>query len=376
MIAGIGCTFLAKGLRTGHPDGIGIYTAELLKAFHQNSHPGQFERVIFGSHLKRFLPGALALPVRYPLAVLGAAATGLPFARSNALAEKIDIFHATDHHIPKLGRTPVVATVMDVIGLRHPEWVNPSLRALKNMLFAKATTWAQHVITISDFSAQDIASCLKIPRAKITSIPLGVDPKYFDIVEDGHRSTVLSRYGLRPGYFVFVGTLQPRKNISRIVAAHAALPASLRKLHPLVIVGQKGWLADGLIDELAQLESSGCGRWLRYVPQDDIFSILQAAHALVFPSLYEGFGLPVLEGFASRIPVITSNTTSLPEVAGDAGILVNPESTEHIADAMLRTVDDESSREILIQKGLDQARRFTWDETARRTMAIYRSMLG
>jgi alpha-1,3-rhamnosyl/mannosyltransferase len=126
--------------------------------------------------------------------------------------------------------------------------------------------------------------------------------------------------------------------------------------------------------DLAQLEADGFGRWLKYVPRQDLFSLLQCAQALVFPSLYEGFGLPVLEGFASGIPVITSNTTSLPEVVGDAAVMVNPLSVEEIAHAMQRMVELPEMRGSLISKGLVQAEKFTWQQTAQRTQDVYRGM--
>ena len=141
-------------------------------------------------------------------------------------------------------------------------------------------------------------------------------------------------------------------------------------------MGQNGWRTDDLIQTLSQLEQDGYGRWLKYVPRKDIFALLQSAHALVFPSLYEGFGLPVLEGFASGIPVITSNTSSLPEVAGDAASLVNPSSVEEIAHAMLQLVEQTDLRNTLIQKGLLQVNKFSWAETARRTSEVYREMFS
>ena len=340
MNVGIGCTVLAKGKRLGHIDGIGTYTSELLKRYGQMVGDDHFQPVVFGRNLMPLMPGAHALPLPYNAAALLAAAIGTAFPGAGALGEKIDLFHATDHHVPRLNGTPVVATIMDVIGVRHPEWVSPRLRGVKNRLFAKASGWAQRIITISDFSARDIADCLGMDPSRIVSIPLGVDEAYFNIVEDAQRQSVLQRYGLHPGYFIFVGTLQPRKNVERILAAHEALPPSYRRAHPLVIAGQQGWRSEALRQGLADLERTGFGRWLNYVPRADIFALLQSAQALVFPSLYEGFGLPVLEGFASRIPVITSNTTSLPEVAGDAALMVNPESVEQIAEAMRRCIED------------------------------------
>lgn len=373
MKTGLGCTALARSHLSGHSDGIAIYTAKLREHL-ASMEVGPILPVVFGSRLAAGIPGCYTLPLSYPTSVGIAAISGFPFAGSSALERRIDIFHATDHHIPKLRKVPVVATIMDVIGLRHPEWVRSKMRAVKNRVFREATTWAEHIITISEFSADDISDCLGIPRVKITAIPLGVEDAYFEVVSESKRAKTLERYGIRPGYFLFVGTLQPRKNLLRLLDAHASLGKALREAHPLIVVGQDGWQTKELIPALAKLEESGFGKWLKYVPKDDIFSLLQSAHAMVFPSLYEGFGLPVLEGFASRIPVIASNTTSIPEVAGDAAILVDPMSVQAIADAMRNLIDSPELREAIIQRGLARARQFDWSSTAAKTHAVYQSL--
>ena len=374
MRIGIGCTALARSRISGHADGIGVYTGELLKHYAMAGVSPPPLPVVFGKRLGAAMPDALALPLLYSISAAGSAFTGLPFAGSASLEPRIDLFHATDHHIPKLRRVPVVATIMDVIGLRHPEWVNPSLRRLKNHVFRRATGWAQRIVTISDFSAADISDCLGIPAEKIVSIPLGVDEAFFREVPAVEKATALSHYGLAPGYFLFVGTLQPRKNVVRLIQAHKLLPAAVRREHPLVIVGQDGWRTDELLPMLAELEASQCGRWLKYVPREHLFALLQSAHALVFPSLYEGFGLPVLEAFASRVPVITSSTTSLPEVAGDAALLVDPLSVEHIAHAMTQVLEEGPARAAMVAGGYARAREFTWQKTARKTRDAYAAL--
>lgn len=374
MRLGIGCTALARGQLSGHVDGIGTYTTELLK-YGPSQHSEESPlRVVFGKKFAVAMPSSHALPMVYSAAAATAALTGLPFLGAGKLESKIDLFHATDHYIPKLRHTPVVATIMDVIGIRHPEWVNPSLRHFKNALFKKAVGWADQIITISDYSASDITDWLGNRAPKITTIPLGVSEDYFRIVSADIKVQTLAKYDLQPGYFIAVGTLQPRKNVTRMIQAHALLPVAMRQRHPLVVVGQNGWRTDELMVTLAQLEAEGFGRWLKYVPRQDLFALLQSAQALVFPSLYEGFGLPVLEGFASGIPVITSNTTSLPEVVGDAAIVVNPLSVEEISHAMLQMIEQPETRSSLIRKGLVQAEKFTWQQTAQRTQDVYRGM--
>ncbi len=384
MRLGLGCTALARGRLSGHVDGIGVYTSELLKYVNSsagltNADHGVNNQVlctVFGKKYGAALPTACTLPMVYSAAAATSAAIGLPFLGAASLERQIDLFHATDHYIPKLRNTPVVATIMDVIGIRHPEWVNPSLRSFKNALFRKTVGWADQIITISNYSAADIEDWLGAQAPKITAIPLCVSEDYFKPIAQEDKNSVLNQYQLRPGYFISVGTLQPRKNVERIIQAHALLPSSVRTEHPLVVVGQNGWRTDDLIQSLSQLEQDGYGRWLKYVPRKDIFALLQSAHALVFPSLYEGFGLPVLEGFASGIPVITSNTSSLPEVAGEAASLVNPNSVEEIAHAMLQLVEQADLRNTLIQKGLLQVNKFSWAETARLTSDVYREMLS
>ncbi|HRH04263.1 MAG TPA: glycosyltransferase family 1 protein [Burkholderiaceae bacterium] len=384
MRLGLGCTALARGRLSGHVDGIGVYTSELLKYVNSsagltNADHGVNNQVlctVFGKKYGAALPTACTLPMVYSAAAATSAAIGLPFLGAASLERQIDLFHATDHYIPKLRNTPVVATIMDVIGIRHPEWVNPSLRSFKNALFRKTVGWADQIITISNYSAADIADWLGTQAPKITAIPLGVSEDYFKPIAQEDKNSVLNQYQLRPGYFISVGTLQPRKNVERIIQAHALLPSSVRTEHPLVVVGQNGWRTDDLIQSLSQLEQDGYGRWLKYVPRKDIFALLKSAHALVFPSLYEGFGLPVLEGFASGIPVITSNTSSLPEVAGEAASLVNPNSVEEIAHAMLQLVEQTDLRNTLIQKGSLQVNKFSWAETARLTSDVYREMLS
>jgi glycosyltransferase involved in cell wall biosynthesis len=368
---GLGATALAHSQLSGHADGIGTYSSELLSHFQHAATDFSTTPLVFGRRYAGVLPASQAFPWVYSASTALAAVSKLPFRGAAKIEAGIDLFHSTDHYIPRLKKTPVVATIMDVIGIRHPEWVNPQLRQLKNALFKKAAGWADHIITISQFSANDLADALGIATERITSIGLGVNPAFFDQLAADVKAEVLQRYALKPGFFLVVGTLQPRKNVERIVQAHAMLPMALRKAHPLVVVGQEGWRSEQLRGQLAALQAQGCGQWLKYVPRSDLYAFLQSAQALLFPSLYEGFGLPLLEGFAAQVPVIASNTTSLPEVAGDAALLIDPLRADALADAMQSTIDRVGERANWIAKGLVQAQRFSWQETARQTMAVY-----
>ena len=368
---GVGCTALAKSKRNQYADGIAIYTEELLKflPLSTTSSPLQVEQVVCGKKLQPFLPASLALSHPYEIASLVSALTATSFKGGLDLEKKIDLFHSTDHYIPKLKNIPVVATIHDVIGQKHPEWVNPQFRAAKNALFKKTALWADHIITISEFSKKDITEVLNIPAEKISVVAQGVNPDFFQQISDSEKEAVLKKYRLNKGFFVMVGTLQPRKNIIRAIQAHALLPSAIRKQHPLVVIGQEGSRTEAIKQALQQHEQNGDGRWLQYVPRADLFALLQSAQALLFPSLYEGFGLPVLEGFASQIPVIAANTTSIPEVAQDAAFLVDPLDIHDIGVAMKHSLEQNNSKKI--QRGLLLAQAFSWLTTAQKTAQIY-----
>jgi alpha-1,3-rhamnosyl/mannosyltransferase len=264
---------------------------------------------------------------------------------------------------------------MDAIPLSNPEWASSSFRALKNALWKKATTWADHVVTISEFSKSEIVKHFDIDAGRISVVPLGVDVRFFSPLMENEMNGVLSKYQLPENYFLFIGTLQPRKNLARVIDAHQSLPVSVRREYPLVIVGRAGWGCDDLVLRLKSMPENEPIHWLGGVDDMAKRALLQRAKALVFASLSEGFGLPVLEAFASSTPVIASNATSLPEVVGDAALLVDPLRVDDIANAMLRITGDSSLADQLKWRGLSRSRSFTWDACADKTRAIYRQMV-
>ena len=380
MRIGLGTTALVKGIAASHVDGIGAYTRSLLEGL--DKLPSEKIMVNFG-HCDTFasqslFPGnsKICLPLPYSSAAALSCLTSLPFPGTGKLQGKIDLFHAPDHHIPSLGKIPVVATVMDAIPLAHPEWASKRLRTLKNAIFRQMVRSTQRIITISEYSKANIVHFFGIPAERISVTYLGVDPAFAQPLSHEVRMAVLARYGLQPGYFVFVGTLQPRKNLTRIIEAHRMLPMEIQKTCPLIVIGRNGWGTDALLPELGALESRGCGRWLNNVEDAELHALLQSARALVYPSLYEGFGLPVLEGFAAGLPVISSNTTSIPEVAGDAALLVNPEHSAEIAAAMLRLVEDDALAADLVERGRLRVKNFTWGNCLRQTVDVYKELVN
>ncbi|AXF85210.1 Glycogen synthase [Ephemeroptericola cinctiostellae] len=377
MRVAIGSTVLQYGRANGHIDGIGTYTQALLQCY-AKQHPDEFNGFVFhGLKRKRLIGDFDDMPIPFAPNVLQSALTFMPFIGSARIDQSYDLFHATDHFIPKLRKTPVLATLMDPVPIMYPEWVSGGkTRPLKNWLFKRSAQSADHYVTISEFVVKDLVEHFRIPEEKISVIPLGVDALYFQKVAQAEKQAVLDKFKLQAGFFLFIGTLQPRKNILTLIEAFRSLPLDIQKQHPLIIAGGQGWRSDKEILALQQLEIEGLGRWLNYVSANEKLVLLQSACALVFPSLYEGFGLPVLEAFASNLPVVTSNTTSLSEVAGDAAWLVDPCSPSAIAQAMQTLVESPEIANNLRIKGMQRAQEYTWQRTADATWALYEKILG
>ncbi len=377
---GFSCTVWCIGERAGHLDGIGTYTRALWHAMQKITADTEgvwrFRPYAFGRDLPTLECGApQSLAPRFSVSCLLSATLRMSLPGSAQLKADLDLLHATDHHIPRINDVPVVATVMDLIPLLHPEWIRQDLPRLKNWLFIQTIRSADHVITISEHSKRDLVNHLGLDPAQVSVTPLGVEPCYFDRIPAKQIEETLNAHALQPGFFLFIGTLQPRKNLRGILEAFKRLPAEIRRRHQLVVVGRDGWGNDDLMPQLAELEARGEGYWLKYLPRHDVMALLQSAAALVFPSLYEGFGLPVVEAFAARCPVITSNTTSLPEVAGEAAWLVDPTDAADISAAMLDVLNNHSRREANVEAGERRARAFTWEACAAGTLEVYRKLM-
>ncbi len=374
---GFGATVSARGKLHQELDGIGYYTQAL--AAHLQPAQVQCLPVVFGpapTSLNKQPPfnQPLVTTSAYKWLALQSAITGLSFPVANSLKQKINLFHATDHHIPKLKGIPVLATIMDAIPLSNPEWGNQQLRQFKNALWKKSVEWADHVVTISDYSKQEIMTHFQVPEDKISVVYLGVDPKYGQRLDAVRLKTCLNKHNLQRPFFLCVGTLQPRKNIGRVLEAFKQLPANIQSEFDLVIVGRNGWGVEGLVNELQNQGPASHVKWLGAVSEEDKLCLLQAATSLVFPSLSEGFGLPLLEAFAAGTPVISSNTTSLAEIAGGSALSIDPEQTESVSHAMQTLAESTQLQSELVVLGRQRAAAFTWQTCADQTAAIYKQM--
>ena len=378
---GFGVTALCKGLNRGSLDGIAIYTRELMSQWEsagqeRSAHePPRLIPFSFGTLTSHPLEPAPLQLADYPLKAAWSVVTKQGFGGLGKLSRQVDLIHATDHYIPKSTTVPVVATLMDALPLSNPEWSRKEFRATKNFLWRRTLNWADTIITISDYSKQQLLTWTNISAEKISVIPLGVAPSWFECVSDHFFTQIKNKYTLPDMFFISVGTLQPRKNIARTIQAHRMLPKAVRLRVPLLIVGSAGWKCEEVLSLIEKEPMSGAIRWLQHVPNPDLLPLLKLSSALVFPSLAEGFGLPVLEAFAANVPVITSNSTSLPEVAGDAAILVNPLDVQALCDAMHRSLEDSDLMEHNKRIGQERARHFTWAACAQATMDVYRKTL-
>jgi alpha-1,3-rhamnosyl/mannosyltransferase len=288
-----------------------------------------------------------------------------------------DLFHVTDYRIVRMD-CPVVATLHDALPIKYPEWCNPRLRSLKNWLQRKATAKADHVIALSHFAIAELVECFGVKENRISVVPCGVDDDWLEAPDPEAVAATLAAHALRPGYFLTVGTLQPRKNIGRLIEAWRLLPAAMRAERPLVIVGARGWRCEQLVAHIEAVQAEGENLvWLANLADHEALRHLYAgAGVFVFPSLYEGFGIPVVEAFASMVPVVASNASSLPEVTQGAALDVDPLDAGQMAEAMRTLAGNGPERARCIAAGRARAEQLTWQDTARLTAEVYRAVLS
>ena len=265
---------------------------------------------------------------------------------------------------------PTVITVHDLSHVRFAQTHPLSRVRIMHKLLPAAIERAAHILTDSFFQRDEITAHFGIPADRVTVAHLGVAAE-FRPRREPECAPVLQRHGLRyRGYLLAVGTLEPRKNLGMVLDAYARLPAALRQRYPLVVAGFRGWNTQALAPRLRALARSGEVRALGFVDEADLPAIYSAASLFLYPSLYEGFGLPALEAMASRIPVIVSNCSSLPEVVGDAGVQVAPQDAPGMSLEIVRLLEDAALWERHSLAGLDRSRRFSWESCAAVTAGV------
>lgn len=295
--------------------------------------------------------------------------------QQHARKSRFDVYHEPNI-LPLRFDGPTVITVHDLSWIRYPETHPVERVRAMNRYFEAGLRQASAIITDAQSVKRELLDTFGLATDFVTPIPLGVDAM-FSPQSAAQTQSAREKHGLEHGrYFLAVGTLEPRKNLTTALRAYSQLPADLRSQYPLVLIGMKGWHTTALERQMTPLVQAGQVRQLGYVSRSDLVLLMAAARALVYPSIYEGFGLPPLEAMACGTPVICSNASSLPEVVGDAGIMVDAMDDLALSDAMHHLVRDEASWLALQRKSLDRAQQFTWKVCAEETLKVYQSVVG
>lgn len=359
---------------TGKNVGIGEFAFELLREFERFRVPATAFTIYLKSAPLEVLPRERD---GWKYEVFGPKKLWTQFALPLKLffsPKKPDVFFTPSHYLPRFSPVPTVMSIMDVAYLKFPEYfAEKDLYQLKNWT-AYSVRKAAHIITISNSSKDDIIKAYNVPEERVSVVYPGIKDMTSLNPHVYGMSELRTKYGIGESYILSVGTLQPRKNTARLIEAfskvihgkHSSKTDSLQ----LVIVGKKGWLYEDILEAPKKYDVSDRVKFLDFVPDDDLAELYKHAICYVLPSLYEGFGLPVLEAMKFDCPVITSNISSLPEAAGDAALFVDPLNTDDIAEKIRKLVDNENLRKELIKKGREQIKKFNWEKSAEETLAI------
>lgn len=297
----------------------------------------------------------------------------IPFTLSAALRRNpVDVLHV-QFTSPPLAPCPVVVSIHDLSFEHLPDTFKRRSRLQLRLTVRRSAQKAARVLVLSESVRDDVIKTYKLPRDRITTIPLAAPGHFRPVTNEKDLQRVRHNYEITGDYILSVGSIQPRKNLRRLVHAYSLLQESRPgvKLPTLVLVGKKAWLYG---DTLRAIEQSGVGDQVLltdYVAESDLPALYSGALGFVYPSYFEGFGLPPLEAMQCGTPVIVGDRTSLPEVVGDAGLLVNPFDVNEISAALARLIDNPDLRDKLRVKGLQRAAQFSWRDTARRTLTVY-----
>lgn len=369
---------------TSRPSGIGRYAINLvrslLKTLPEEDHT--LEIVLFtGPQTARGVLNTFSGPYREHFCATQSSLLRSLFSLPYGIVQhKINVFHGLDHvGLPLFVKRGIyVITVHDVIPLLFPQLFTLKHRLIARAGLARVAQQADMVIVPSYAVQQDVQQYLHIDADRVVVIPEGCEPQFRPLTDPEHLHRVRTKYGLPPLYILCLGTLEPRKNITTLLHAFARFRSTLHGepvLH-LVVAGARGWREQAIFQAVQRLGLEQAVYFPGFIDDEDLPAVYGGALCFVFPSLYEGFGLPILEAMGCGTPVITSNTSAMPEVAGDAALLVDPYDVEGIATAMATVAHSASLRECLRQKGLARAQRFSWEATARQTLDLYIALAG
>ena len=376
----------------GKLSGVGFYTLSLIQALQALQSAENFQlQVYFQPSVKHWLTGqwqpdrllnfvdnprCLPLPVSLTTPLMG-----FPNPVLGALEKRLgkpDIIHGTDHFVFPARYSAQVMTIHDLTFLLYPDFVPPRVKTYGDRLRACLKT-TQAVITFAESTKQDLVKYWQIDPQKIYLTPQAsrYPPDYQAPPDLGELEKLKKQVqnSFQQPYFLFVGTLEPRKNLVNLIIAFNLFKTTQNSAHQLILIGQLGWQYEAILTAIQDSPYRPDIYQLHYLSNALVAWFYQHAEALVYPSFYEGFGLPLVEAITLGCPVITSNRSSLPEVTGDAALLINPDRPQEITQAMVQLTGDRPLREHLVQRGLARAKAFSWEKTARLTLAVYRELL-
>jgi len=372
-----------------NPSGVGLYVFNLIEALSRLESSESLELgLAYQPGLKNFLKGnfnfpenlkrynklyKIPLPVRVTNLFIDYLATFIP-NYIELILEDTHIFHGTNYTVYPYKKTKNVISIYDLSFIKYPEYVNSVVQEYTKRL-TKCLRWTDAVITITENSKQDIINYLNFPAEKIFITPLA--SRYnSEFLNKLNLDQEIQNYNFdfsKP-YFLFVSTIEPRKNIKLLIQAFNWLKQNHKIDHQLVLIGKKGWKYTPIFEAIQRSPWQNEIHHLNYLSDELVALFYSKAEVFVYPSHYEGFGLPVLEAMTLGAPVVASNTSSIPEVAGDAAILVDPNNFIELAQALLKVISDRQFRQNLISNGKTRAKFFSWEDTAKKTLEVYRSI--
>ncbi|TKJ29831.1 MAG: glycosyl transferase family 1 [Chloroflexi bacterium B3_Chlor] len=368
--------------------GIGRYTRGLVAALAQQDTDDEFVLLVTGgmSHhgglqsqkLKAILPSNFRIrqvPLSHRIWTIIWHRLRIPLA-VDAFTGPLDVFHSPDYVLPPVRQAKRVVTIHDLSYLRYPEGAEAKLRRYLNSAVPRAVRRADLVLADSRSTKNDIIELLGAPSGKVEVLYPGVDEIFRVVEDDKVLSEVSSSYGLDFPFIFTVGTVEPRKNLILLLDAYAVLREASDVPHKLVVAGGKGWLYEGVFRRVEELSLDEDVIFLGFVADENLPALYSLADVFVFPSLYEGFGLPPLEAMACGTPVITSGSSSLPEVVDEGGLMVPANDPDVLAETIRRVLNDPGLREDLAKRGVSQARKFSWQAAARRLLTLYGRLLA
>lgn len=370
MRIGLSCTTIEPQITKGKIDGIGTFTKNLydaLIACGTNVIPVSFPHGIKTSGFEN----GLLFPHSYTKSTM------LSLTNINPKNLSIDLFHTTDHMIPRLKNIPIVANVHDALMFKYPNWFyNTRFATLKKWARKNSLKWVTHYITGANAMIPELVEFCGIPPEKISVVHDGISDFWHEKISEEEKTNTLKKLNVPKNFLLFNGTLHPKKNLPRLAQAFLALPKDMQKEYPLIVVGRGGWDTEDSLLMIKKLEEKKCGKWLDYVNLKELRALFQSATLYLHPSLHEGFGLTLLQAFASGAPVLTSNVTAMPETADGAAFLVDPLNIDNIKNGIEALLNSVDLRKKLIQKGLKRVRDFSWKRCAEETLMVYSKLLS